>query len=332
MCRIPQARRFSKNRVSRQGQPREQAQTFGEQLQRRETGYSKDCARAPSAGGGTLADTCLEQVLKLPRLEKPTSMQTSVTEYLPVARSRLVNRGRKTRGSEHVMQTRPMAHFYLRGILANLITLTILLACLFIPAGTIDYWQAWVFVAVFGVSSQALGVYFLAHDRKLVERRMNIGPVAEQRPAQKFISALFILGFVGFVVLPAFDHRFDWSPVAPVVSVIADAMIVLSFLLFFVVMKSNSYAASTIQVENGQPVVSTGPYAYVRHPMYSGALLLLAAMPLALGSWRSVLLILPFFPILVWRILDEEMFLRKNLPGYAEYMQRVRYRLVPQLW
>jgi hypothetical protein len=142
-----------------------------------------------------------------------------------------------------------MSNFYIRGVLANLVTLAILLACLFIPAGTLNYWQAWVFVAVFGVSAQALGIYFLVHDRKLVERRMNIGPVAEQRPAQKLISALFILGFVGFVVLPAFDHRFGWSPVAPVVSVIADAMIVLSFLLFFVVMKSNSYAASTIQVE-----------------------------------------------------------------------------------
>jgi protein-S-isoprenylcysteine O-methyltransferase Ste14 len=225
-----------------------------------------------------------------------------------------------------------MSNFYIRGVLANLVTLAILLACLFIPAGSLDYWQAWVFVAAFEVSAQALGVYFLVHDRKLVERRMNIGPVAEQRPAQKLISALFMLGFAGFVVLPAFDHRFGWSPVAPVVSVIADAMIVLSFLLFFVVMKSNSYAAATIQVEEEQPVVSTGPYAYVRHPMYSGALLLLAAMPLALGSWWSVLLVVPFFPVLVWRILDEEIFLRGNLPGYAEYMQRVRFRLVPRVW
>ena len=92
--------------------------------------------------------------------------------------------------------------------------------------------------------------------------------MAEQRPAQKLISALFMLAFVGFVALPAFDHRFGWSPVAPVVSVMASAMIVLSFVLFFVVMQSNSYAASTIRVEEGQPVVSTGPYAYVRHPMY----------------------------------------------------------------
>ena len=225
-----------------------------------------------------------------------------------------------------------MSNFYVRGVLANLTTLAILLACLFIPAGTVDYWQAWVFVAVFEVSTQALGIYFLVYDRALVERRMNIGPVAEQRAAQKFISALFILAFVGFVVLPAFDHRFGWSPVAPLVSVIANAMIVLSFLMFFVVMKSNTYAASTIQVEKGQPVVSTGPYAYVRHPMYSGLLLLLAAMPLALGSWWSVFLVVPFFPVLVWRILDEEIFLRQNLPGYDEYMQRVRYRLVPRVW
>jgi protein-S-isoprenylcysteine O-methyltransferase Ste14 len=225
-----------------------------------------------------------------------------------------------------------MSNFYARGVLANLTTLSILLACMFIPAGTLDYWQAWLFVAVFGLSSQAIGIYFLVHDRRLLERRMNIGPVAEQRPAQKFISALFILGFVCFVVFPAFDHRFGWSPVAPSVSVVANLMIVLSFLLFFAVMKSNPYAASTIQLEDGQPVVSTGLYAHVRHPMYSGALLLLAAMPLALGSWWSVFLLVPFFPVLVWRILDEEAFLSENLPGYAEYTQRVRYRLVPRIW
>lgn len=207
-----------------------------------------------------------------------------------------------------------------------------LLACLFIPAGTLNYWQAWVFLAVFEGPAQAVGIYFLIHDRRLVERRMKIGPAAEQRPAQKLISALFMLGFVGFVALPAFDHRSGWSPVAPVVSAMASAMIVLSFVLFFVVMQSNSYAASTIRVEEGQPAVSTGPYAYVRHPMYSGALLLLLAMPPALGSWWSVLLMVPFFPVLVWRILDEENFLRKDLPGYAEYMQRVRYCLVPWVW
>lgn len=225
-----------------------------------------------------------------------------------------------------------MTNFYVRGILANLITLSILLMCIFVPAGTLDYWQAWVFVVVFEISSQTMGIFFLIHDRKLVERRMHFGPGAEQRPAQKFISSLFILGFVGFVVLPAFDHRLGWSPVSPVVSVIANATVILSFLLFFSVMKSNPWAASTIQVEDGQPVVSTGLYAYVRHPMYSGALLLFAAIPLALGSWWSVFLLVPFFPVLAWRILDEEHFLQDNLPGYAGYMQRVRYRLIPYIW
>jgi protein-S-isoprenylcysteine O-methyltransferase Ste14 len=225
-----------------------------------------------------------------------------------------------------------MSNFYLRGILMNLMTLAILLACLFIPAGTFSYWQAWIFVTVFAVSSQALGIYFLIHDRKLIERRMKVGPVSEQRGVQKVISGLFMLGFVGFIVFPAFDHRFGWSPVAPGASVIADAVIALSFVLFFSVMKSNSYAASTIQVEEGQPVVSTGPYASVRHPMYSGVLLLVAAIPVSLGSWWGVLLVVPFSPVLVWRILDEENFLRKNLSGYAEYMHRVRYRLVPHIW
>src|SRR5215475_13612660 len=225
-----------------------------------------------------------------------------------------------------------MSNFYVRGILANLVTLVVLLACLFIPAGTLNYWQAWVFVAVFAGSAQALGIYFLIYDRKLVERRMNIGPVAEQRPAQKLISALFMLGFVGFVMLPAFDHRFGWSPVAPVVSVMASAMIVLSFVVFFVVMQSNSYAASTIRVEEEQPVVSTGPYAYVRHPMYSGALLLLAAMPPALGSWWSALLVVLFLPVLICRTLDVETFQGNFLLGCAEYVTSVRYRLISRVW
>src|SRR5262249_1411575 len=138
-----------------------------------------------------------------------------------------------------------MKNFYVRGILANLLTVAILLACLFVPAGTLYFWQAWVFVIVFEVSAQALGIYFLIHDPKLVERRVKIGPAGEERPAQRIISALFMLAFIAMVMLPALDHRFGWSPVAPTVSVAADAVVVLAFVLFFFVMKSNSYAAST---------------------------------------------------------------------------------------
>jgi protein-S-isoprenylcysteine O-methyltransferase Ste14 len=141
-----------------------------------------------------------------------------------------------------------------------------------------------------------------------------------------------MLGFIAMIVFPAFDHRFGWSPVAPNVSVIGNVLIVLSFVFFFFVMKANSYAAATIQVEEGQPVIQTGPYAYVRHPMYAGVFVLLAGIPLALGSWWGVLLIIAFFPVLAWRLLDEERFLHQNLPGYTAYTQKVRCRLLPYIW
>jgi protein-S-isoprenylcysteine O-methyltransferase Ste14 len=225
-----------------------------------------------------------------------------------------------------------MTNFYMRGIASNLIVLLLMMACFFLPAGTFNYWQAWVFLVVFELSAQSYGVYFLIHDRKLLERRMHLGPTAEKVPAQKIIASLFILGFIGMFLFPTFDHRFGWSPVPAYVSIIGNALIVLSFVMFFFVMKANSYAASTIQVEEGQPVISTGPYAYVRHPMYAGALVLLAGVPLALDSWWGLLLILLFMPVLIWRLIDEENFLHKNLPGYTAYTQKVRYRLLPYVW
>jgi protein-S-isoprenylcysteine O-methyltransferase Ste14 len=116
------------------------------------------------------------------------------------------------------------------------------------------------------------------------------------------------------------------------VSLLGDSLIALAFLVIFFVMKENSYAASTIQVAEGQKVISTGPYAVVRHPMYAGALLLLIGMPLALGSWYGLLGIFLFLPVLIWRLLDEEQFLSRNLPGYLEYKAKVRWRLIPGLF
>lgn len=142
---------------------------------------------------------------------------------------------------------------------------------------------------------------------------MKVGPLAEKEPTQKIITSLMVLLFVAIFVIPAFDHRFGWSPVTPSVSIFGNSLVVLSFVIFFFVMKANSYAAATIQIEEGQPVISTGPYAFVRHPMYSGALVMLAGMPLALGSWWGMLLIVPFLPVLVWRLLDKEKFLNKKI-------------------
>jgi protein-S-isoprenylcysteine O-methyltransferase Ste14 len=134
------------------------------------------------------------------------------------------------------------------------------------------------------------------------------------------------------LVFPALDHQFGWSPVPPYVSVAGDALVALGFLFIFFVFAENSYGASTIQVAEGQRVISTGPYALVRHPMYAGALVMLIGIPLALDSWWGLVVLLFMTPVLVWRLLDEEKFLSRNLPGYVEYQRKVQYRLVPFIW
>jgi protein-S-isoprenylcysteine O-methyltransferase Ste14 len=212
------------------------------------------------------------------------------------------------------------------------IFVVLLAAVLCAAAGTFSYWQGWLFITVFVASTVALGIYFVRHDPALIERRMKAGPGAEQEPTQKIIMALVMAGFFALIVLPAFDYRWHWSAVPDWLVIVADAGIVASFVIFFVVMKQNSYAASTVTVEAGQPVVSTGLYGVVRHPMYAGALLLMISIPLALGSYWSLSLLLVLVPLLAWRLIDEERVLVRDLPGYADYRLRVRYRLVPGVW
>lgn len=207
-----------------------------------------------------------------------------------------------------------------------------LAALLFASAGTLRYWQGWLFLAVFIGSSIALGVYFVRHDPALIERRMRGGPSAEQEPAQKIIIALLMAGLLLMILVPALDRRWHWSTEPAWLALLGNAGIVASFVIFFFVMKQNSYAAATVRVEAEQPVISTGLYGVVRHPMYTGALLLTVCMPLALGSSWSLPLLIPVFPILAWRLLDEERVLKRDLPGYTDYCRQVRYRLIPGVW
>lgn len=219
-----------------------------------------------------------------------------------------------------------------RALRSSLFGIVALAALLFIPAGTLDYWQAWLFMAVFACTSGAITVYLAIHDPKLLERRMKVGPRAEKEPAQKIIMVLATLGFIAMLVFPVLDHRFGWSPVPASVSVLGDILIALGFLFIFFVLRENSYGASTIQIAEGQTVISTGPYALVRHPMYAGALVMLIGTPLALGSRWGLFGVLLILPVLIWRLLDEERFLRQNLRGYAEYQTKVKYRLLPFIW
>lgn len=203
---------------------------------------------------------------------------------------------------------------------------------LFAPAGTVRYWQGWVYLAIFLGASALTTIDLLKRDRALLERRMRGGPTAEKRPLQKIIMTATSIGFAALLVVPGLDHRFGWSHV-PLAGVIAgDALVAIGLWLIFIVYRENTYTSATIEVAANQKVVSTGPYAIVRHPMYASASLYLIGTPVALGSWWGLVPVVALIPFLVWRLFDEERFLDKNLPGYAEYRQRVPYRLVPFVW
>lgn len=203
---------------------------------------------------------------------------------------------------------------------------------LFAPAWTLDYWQAWLYWFVFAASSALITAYLWKKDPKLLSRRIDAGPGAESEKSQKQIQLLASFIFLAAMILPSLDHRFSWSAV-PLSAVLAgDVLTALGFFIVFLVFKENTFTAATIVVTPGQKVVSTGPYALIRHPMYSGALVLLFGTPLALGSWWGLLMFMPMLFTIAWRARDEERFLFKNLSGYKEYCQIVRYRLVPFAW
>src|SRR5271169_341226 len=191
-------------------------------------------------------------------------------------------------------------------------------ALIYFAAGTWDYWQGWTFLAVFAASTTGFTVYMALYDVPLLERRLNAGPWKEKETSQKIIVSLIIISFFIFIILPILDHRHGLSRVPAWASILGDAIIVLSFIFIFWVLRVNSFAASNISVAADQKVISSGPYAYVRHPMYAGALWLFVGIPLALGSWWTIALVVPLFPVLLWRLLDEERILRRDLPGYLE--------------
>jgi protein-S-isoprenylcysteine O-methyltransferase Ste14 len=210
--------------------------------------------------------------------------------------------------------------------------IVVMAIALFAPAWTLDFWQAWVYLLIFAGSAAIITVYLWRKDPKLLERRINAGPAAEQQPLQKVIQGVAGLTFVGFLVIPSLDHRFAWSRVPLAIQIAGDVLVALGFFIVFLVFRENTFTAATIEVAADQKVISTGPYAVVRHPMYAGALVMLFGTPLALGSLWGLVLMIPMTLVIVLRLLDEEKFLAENLPGYTEYCQRVRNRLVPSIW
>jgi len=202
----------------------------------------------------------------------------------------------------------------------------------FLPAGTFRFWQGWVYLIIsLAFIFSALG-YFYKRDPEFIERRLKRGwkqeTVREQKLIMKFIPAIMVIGFL----LPGLDHRFGWSHTPLWMTTVAEAFVLGSYLIILWSWKNNSFAASTIRVEPGQPVISTGPYGIVRHPMYLGGILWFLFTPLALGSYVAVPVFALLTPLIILRLLNEEKVLRQELPGYAEYCLHTRIRLVPFLW
>jgi protein-S-isoprenylcysteine O-methyltransferase Ste14 len=203
---------------------------------------------------------------------------------------------------------------------------------IFVPAWSLRYWQGWLYWLIFGLLCLVLGFYFVRHDPALVARRMEAGPKAEKEPRQKLILRCASATLITLYVVCGLDHRFGWSFVPAWLVFIADLLAILSFYGFYITFRENAYAASTVTVESGQPVISSGPYAAVRHPMYTAAIILFVATPVALASWWGLVPAAALAALIVWRLVNEEAYLARNLTGYVDYRNRVRARLIPGVW
>ncbi|MDE2213153.1 MAG: isoprenylcysteine carboxylmethyltransferase family protein [Patescibacteria group bacterium] len=207
----------------------------------------------------------------------------------------------------------------------------IIVFLLLLSAGTLNYWQAWVYLAVGFVTSIPLALY-ITKDPVLLEGRSKAGYAPEGRLIQKIIVFALMPAWIAVFIVPGLDHRFDWSNVPLSIIVVGDLLILLSMWMVYRVFKENSFGSATVELQKDQKVISTGPYAIVRNPMYSSASVYFVGISLALSSWwgliPAALITLGF----VIRLFDEEKFLRQNLPGYKEYCNKVRFHLIPWIF
>ena len=231
--------------------------------------------------------------------------------------------------SEYTVGVKQLAAKTLLG-LTNLLMFAAL--ALFGPAWTLRYWQAWLYLLVFGAATLIITIDLWRRDPALLARRVKGGPIAEARKSQQSIQAFSSAAFLALLIVPSLDHRFGWSRVPLAFVLASDLLVALGFYIVFAVFRVNTFTASTVEVAENQTVVSTGPYAFVRHPMYAGALIMLLATPPALGSWWGLLAFPAMLAAIVVRLIDEERLLCATLSGYAEYAARVRHRLLPFVW
>jgi protein-S-isoprenylcysteine O-methyltransferase Ste14 len=203
---------------------------------------------------------------------------------------------------------------------------------LFLAAGTFEYWQAWVFLVVFALSGWIPSIYLLRTNPVALQRRMRGGPTAETRAVQKVVMGSAWLSLAAMFTVSGLDHRLGWSSVPTAICLVGNVLVAVGLSVMMQVVIQNSHAAATVRVEAGQTLISSGLYGLVRHPMYTGNVVMMVGIPLALGSYWGLVFVIPGVILLALRIRDEERLLQEELDGYREYTQKVRYRLVPCMW
>lgn len=202
-------------------------------------------------------------------------------------------------------------------------------ACLFLPAGTLAYWNAWLLMCVLFLPMLAMGIVLAAKQPQLLEKRLNTKePQKEQKAVTALGAVVFVLGFGA----AGLGRRFGWNALPGWVSWLGAAMFLAAYGLYAEVMRENAYLSRTVEIQQGQKVIDTGLYGAVRHPMYAASILMFLAMPLTLGSLPSLVVFMAYPIVIARRISAEEAFLEKELEGYAEYKTRVRYKVIPFLW
>jgi protein-S-isoprenylcysteine O-methyltransferase Ste14 len=209
------------------------------------------------------------------------------------------------------------------------VSLLVLMAVFFLPAWSFAYWQGWLYLAVLFIPLCFVVVYLLKNEPDLLVRRMHY---REREKEQNLIIKLSYIPFTLAYILPGFDFRFGWSNAPVWVIILSDVLVLASYLWVVNVFRTNRYASRVVEVDKEQKVISTGPYALVRHPMYTGVAVMYLVSPLALGSYWSVIPALFILPILIFRLLNEEKVLARDLPGYSEYMDKVKFHLIPGIW
>lgn len=217
----------------------------------------------------------------------------------------------------------------LKTLVAFLCGLLITGAVLFIPAGTLDYPGAWLFMALLFTPILIVGMVLMIKNPELLRKRLEM---KEREREQKSVVALTGLLLVASFIVAGLDFRFGWSHVSNAIVIIASVVLFIGYALYAEVLRENVYLSRVVEVQEGQRVIDTGLYGIVRHPMYFAVTLLYLSIPLVLSSWWALIVISPCMVLLALRIKNEEQVLHKGLLGYTDYTKRVRYRMIPWVW